>query len=137
MVGGRLLCVGRPICSAFVRLDVKREATLHVGDVFVFLLLSSRISQSLTLPLDLASFLKSIVSQPWYIARSGWELSHVLLMSCPLPRRLLTVSLYSVSVSIVSFTWFRLLFTSHVVRKSHLHGSQRTSETPSKLECCR
>jgi hypothetical protein len=124
LVGGRLLCVGRPICSTFVRLDVKCEATLRVGDVFFFLLLSSHISQSLTLPLDLASCLKSIVSRYWYIARSGWEMSHVLLMSCPLPCRLLAVSLYSVSVSIVSFTSFRLLFTSRVVNESHLLGSQ-------------
>jgi hypothetical protein len=82
LVGGRLLCVGGLICSAFVRLDVKCEATLRIGEVFFSCLLSSRIAQSLTSSFKLAFFLKSVGSQSWYIARSGWELSHVLPMSC-------------------------------------------------------
>jgi hypothetical protein len=61
LVDGRLLCGRGGISSGFVRLVVRCETTLGIGDVF-FLLLSSRLAQSLTLSLDLASFLKSIVS---------------------------------------------------------------------------
>jgi hypothetical protein len=92
LVGGRLLCVGGLICSTFVRSDVKCEATLHIGEMLFSCLLSSRIAQSLTSSLELAFFVKSIVSQSWYIARSGWELSHVLLMGFKSLCRLLAVS---------------------------------------------
>jgi hypothetical protein len=124
LVGSRMLCVRGLICSTCVRLDVKCEATLHMGEVFFFLLLSSRCAQSLTPSLKLAFFVKSIVSQSWCIARSGWELSHVLLMSCKSLCRFLAVSIYRSGVFIIPFTCIRLLFTSHATRESHLRRSQ-------------